>query len=518
MKEKCIAVYLRLSLEDVDKRTDSVKDDSNSIVSQRLLINRWLDLNPELSKLKRLEFCDDGFTGTNFSRPGFTKMLELAKSGEIGCVAVKDLSRFGRDYLEVGDYLEHIFPFLGIRFVSVNDGYDSEKHRGRTLGMDVAFRNLIYDYYSKDLSKKVTSAMRMKQKECEYVSCPPYGYKVSPENKHRLVIDEPAAAVVRRIYRDIIDGKSSTEVAKALNEERIPTPSEYKKLTVHRNKAPQWTHTLILGMIENIKYTGTMVNHTRESRHIRDKCQRKTDRSEWYIKENAHPPIISKEEYDAALGAIRRRQKSTYNSHDLTDRVYFCAHCGAKLEKANGTVFACPSHRYHDSSPCENVRRRKTELEEIIFEALKKQVQLIRIERTRKAQKEQSKLGETVAKLSALKKQIEVIDSEKFNLYGQYREGSMTAEEYLAAKETLTKKQADIKEQLAECERQLEQMNAQSATAERQEEVNRFCGLSDEQLKEHLYDAVEKVLVYDAKSIEIIWKFHDMTVVSAATV
>ena len=160
-----IAIYLRLSLEDVDKRTNAVKDDSNSIASQRLLINRHLDQTPMLCDLPRIEFCDDGFSGTNFDRPDFQRMIECAKRGEISCIVVKDLSRFGRDYLEVGDYLEHIFPFLGIRFKSINDHYDSAKHEGKTIGMDVAFKNLIYDYYSKDLSQKVKSAMRTKQQK-----------------------------------------------------------------------------------------------------------------------------------------------------------------------------------------------------------------------------------------------------------------------------------------------------------------------------------------------------------------
>ena len=150
--KKCIATYLRLSLEDVDKRTNRAKDDSNSIAAQRQLIQRHIEQNPYLAGLPQMEFCDDGFTGTNFERPDFQRMIDLIRDGEIHIVIVKDLSRFGRDYLEVGDYLEHIFPFLGVRMISINDHYDSEKYLGNTAGMDIAFKNLIYDYYSKDLS------------------------------------------------------------------------------------------------------------------------------------------------------------------------------------------------------------------------------------------------------------------------------------------------------------------------------------------------------------------------------
>ena len=153
--KKCIAVYLRLSLEDVDKKTNRTKDESNSIAAQRQLIQRYIALNPDLEGLPQMEFCDDGFSGTNFERPDFQRMIDLVRDGQIHIVIVKDLSRFGRDYLEVGDYLEHIFPFLGVRMISINDHYDSENNLGNTAGMDVAFKNLIYDYYSKDLSKKV---------------------------------------------------------------------------------------------------------------------------------------------------------------------------------------------------------------------------------------------------------------------------------------------------------------------------------------------------------------------------
>ena len=130
--KKCIAMYLRLSQEDVDMRTNRAKDESNSIAAQRQLIQRHIEQNPYLSNLTVMEFCDDGFSGTNFERPDFQRMIELVRAGEIHIVMVKDLSRFGRDYLEVGDYLEHIFPFLGVRMISINDHYDSERFLGNT--------------------------------------------------------------------------------------------------------------------------------------------------------------------------------------------------------------------------------------------------------------------------------------------------------------------------------------------------------------------------------------------------
>ncbi|MCD8005873.1 MAG: recombinase family protein [Oscillospiraceae bacterium] len=510
MKEQ-IAIYLRLSLEDVDKRSGRIKDVSNSIASQRLLINRYLDEAPALSEMPRTEFCDDGFSGTNFDRPDFMRMIDLARKGEIGCIVVKDLSRFGRDYLEVGDYLEHIFPFLGIRFISINDQYDSDRLKGKTIGMDVAFRNLVYDYYSKDLSKKVKSAMGVMQRNCELISCVPYGYKVSPDDKHKLIIDEKTAPTVRRIFTDIISGKSCTAIAKALNEEGVPTPAQQKNIRKSSSVTPQWTHVTIHNLIGNIKYTGVMVNHTRESRFIRDKNQRRLPREEWYIRENAHPAIVTREEYDAAMNAISRRRKSAHSVrsvHDQSDRFYYCGHCGGKLEKANGTVFACRYSRYHDGSPCEAVHWRKSDLEEILFEALKRQIEITKVEARKASNSSKEKSKSLELSLSMLKSQLDTLSREKLTLYEAYHEGKITAEQYLMSKDDLTVKQAGLKAQIEDLEKQLKASVQKKNSAEEQgENASRLSTLTDKELREHLYDAVEKVLVFDGKCVEIVWRF-----------
>jgi len=504
-----VAVYMRVSLEDVDKRSNCLKDESNSITSQRLLINRHLDQLPALCDLPRVEFFDDGFSGTNFDRPGFAQMIDYAKRGEISCIVVKDLSRFGRDYLEVGDYLEHIFPFFGIRFKSVNDGYDSLGHQGKTIGMDVAFRNLIYDYYSKDLSQKVKSGMGVRQKRAQYVSCVPYGYRVAPNQKHQLLVDEATAPVVRRIFMDMIAGKPCTAIAKELNAEGIPTPLQQKNISRrHIVKQTHWTRSHVWNILGNIKYTGTMVNHTRESRSIRDKNQRRVPKEEWYIRENAHEAIVTQEEYDQAQASIRKRKSSSRNPQDRLDRVYYCAHCGGKLEKANGTVFACPSHRYHDESPCKEVYWKKAALEEVLLEALKKQIEISCV----KASKKKKTSGTNpLGHLSRLKMQYENCGREKLSKYEAYREGKLTADQYLAEKEAIAKKQEELQMQIAQCEVQIEAERENLAQEQaRLSSVSHMADLSEEMLKVHLYDAVERIVVHDRQSIEIVWKFDEI--------
>ena len=369
----------------------------------------------------------------------------------------------------------------------------------------------IYDYYSKDLSKKVKSAMGMKQEKAKFVNTVPYGYKADPADKHHLIIDVETAPIVRRIFMEVIGGKSCTQIAKELNTEGIPTPAQHKAVSRKASsKKPQWTHRGILTMIESVKYAGTMVNHIRESRFIRDKNQRRVPKEEWYIRENAHEAIVTKDEYEQAQEAIQRRRKFVRSSHDQSDRVYFCAHCGGKLEKANGTVFACPSHRYHDGSPCENVRWRKSALEEIVFEALKRQIEIVSIESAAVRKTAKSKGESLERQLVLLKAQYDACDREKFTIYENYREGKLTPEEYLSGKDALAQKQAALKEQLESCETQLEVFHQQSLDAEDQHEAaSRMTGLPDDKLREHLYDAVERVLVYDAETIEIVWKFNE---------
>lgn len=182
-KRYCVAMYLRISVEDEDNQKKG-KDESNSIGNQRDLLYRHIESCPELSGGKVIELCDDGFSGTNFQRPAVTRLLDMARAKELDCVILKDFSRFGRDYIEVSNYIDQIFPFLGIRIISVNDGYDSVAMSGKTSGVDIAFRNIIYDYYSKDLSAKVKSGKLTKAKKGDYLSpYAPFGYRKSESNK-----------------------------------------------------------------------------------------------------------------------------------------------------------------------------------------------------------------------------------------------------------------------------------------------------------------------------------------------
>ena len=513
---KAVALYLRLSQEDVDIRRNAAKDESNSISAQRSLITRHIDETPDLCNLPRLEFCDDGFSGTNFSRPDFQRMIELTKQGEIGCIVVKDLSRFGRDYLEVGDYLEHIFPFLGIRFISVNDHYDSSAHDGKTVGMDITFRNLIYDYYSKDLSSKVKTAMRSKQEKGEFITCFTYGYKPSPENKHKMVIDEPAAEIVREIFDAVIAGKTTSEIAANLNARGVPTPNEHKGVRRKDKGEPQWTHPRITYMIRNIKYTGVMTNHTRESRFIRDKNQRRVPMSEWIIHPDAHEAIISREKWEQANEMLRNPKKVVKAVLEQPDRVYYCAHCGRKLRKTYGSdqYYSCVSAKYQHDSECSGIRLKRSEMEDILVEALRAQINFVKQTRQNAKKEKVSPSVECYRAITQIDKELAQLQNKKLERYEAYRSGEISRDDFIKAKDQITTQADELTAKKEQLERDYKALlQAKQHEAETQAEFSqaeKVLANFDAGLREHLYEAIEQVIVTTNEQIEIKWVFADI--------
>ncbi len=492
-----LAMYMRLSLEDIDKRTNVLKDDSNSITSQRSLIHRHLDQTPELSGWTRMEFCDDGFSGTNFERPAFQRMIEMIKRGEISCVVVKDLSRFGRNYIEVGDYLEHVFPFLGIRFKSINDHYDSKHHAGRTVGTDIALKNLMYDFYSKDLSRKVKSSMAVRQRDCRLVNCVPYGYTVHELDKHRYAPDPEAAAVIRRIFRDVAAGISCTEVARTLNAEGVLTPSQYKNKKKNRTAGKagsQWTHPAIHAIIRNVKYTGVMLNHTRESRYLRDKNQRRVPKEEWYIKENAHEAIVTQEEFERANGMIRRRKDSERKEYDKRDRVYYCGYCGRKLERENGTVFSCATHRYQAGSACDRIRFRIEDIEALALAEFKTK----HLPERKKPEIQRRTENRPVVKLrdKRIKSEIERCHTQMVKGYQDYKEGRIGRDDYLKMKNALRVQEEHLKEELEKVEKPETTPDSDVSQAAHEE-------YAEAEIKELMLTAVEKIEVFADSEIRM---------------
>lgn len=515
--EKHLAIYLRLSQEDVDVKSNALKDESNSIHSQRLMLRQYAAESPELSGLPVWEFQDDGYTGTNFDRPELQRMLGLVREGGIGCILVKDLSRFGRNYLEVGDYLEHIFPFLQVRFIALNDHYDSSRYAGTTGGIEVAFRNLIYQRYSQDLSDKVKAAMHLKMSKGKYVTHCPYGYMKMPGVKHEMIPDPDAAPVVQEIFRSAIGGMKSTEIAAMLNDRGVPTPQQHKKVTrSDQHSAPMWSHQAVLRIIQDYKYTGAMVNFKCENATVRAKVQRKLDKSEWVIVENSHEALVTHEEYEAANATLRKPKHSKAVRTQRLDAVYYCGYCGRRLRKTFGLdeYFSCATQMYRKDVPCAQIHWSRTELEKVVLAAYKAHLAVLG-EKYKQSQQvpEKDPLQECRKQQKAVSAKLAGIDRRNLDLYEQYRAGTYDKDTFLQRKAELIKEKERLQLELEEQEREEERLAQEAAAKDSNNQALKAAadrlGYTDEQLREQMYGAISRVVIFDNAELEIEWRYDD---------
>ena len=338
-----IAAYMRLSKADgaVSKWEGKLLKESNSILMQRILICQYITSHFEGYELT--EYQDDGFSGIDFHRPGIQRLFEDAKNEKLDCIIVKDFSRFGRDYLEVGSYLEQIFPFLGIRFISINDHYDSDYYRGRVLDFDINFKNLLYDLYSRDLSQKVKSSLQARKESGQYVSSSePFGYEKSSDDRHMLVVSEDEAEVVRLIFALALRGMTSSQIAKKLNIDNVPAPIEYKIRKGKVSRKPKgdkfyWSSSTICSILRNPVYVGDVEYGKTERKQAGGRNILKA-KDEWKIIKNHHAPIIERKDFDKlqenrGMGGKKRKQKE--NRHPLAGKAV-CGCCKRKLRLKEG--------------------------------------------------------------------------------------------------------------------------------------------------------------------------------------
>ena len=340
------AIYLRLSKEDDDRVKEGGKTESNSIANQRSLIKEFLKKHPEITFVR--EFCDDGFTGTDFNRPAFNDMMESIKRGEINCIIVKDFSRFGREYIESGNYLQKIFPRLGIRFIAITDNYDSANKDQAGNDIVVPIKNFINDSYSRDISVKVRSNLEIKRKNGEFVgSHVVYGYQRSEEDKHKLEIDKRAAAVIQRIFQMKVDGSSPEQIAKRLNEEGVLSPLEYKRYcdikletSFKQQVKSEWSHVTVYRILQNEMYTGTLVQGKSYSVNYKVKTRKLKDKKEWTRTENAHEAIIPPGPFDLVQKLLREDTRSTMGDEKvaLFSGKIFCAECHNTMARKRSVI------------------------------------------------------------------------------------------------------------------------------------------------------------------------------------
>ena len=410
-----IAMYLRLSEEDRDM-AKSKKKESDSISSQRNLILDFIGRNVELQKAEILEFSDDGFSGKNFERPGLERMLRMAKQGDIQCIVVKDLSRFGRDYLTAGNYICRIFPFMGVRFISVNDGFDSAC-RQDTESLDAAFKMLLHDLYSRDLSRKVRSAQYLRAERGEFLSSfAPFGYVRDEKDRKKLAVDTAAAEIVRRIFRLALDGVGTARIAGILNREEVPTPMAYKRAAGCTRKrwgrsgeTNFWTPGTVGRILRDERYIGSSIYGKKRRERTGYSREKEVPKEEWIVVENTHERLVTKEAFDAIQKKIQRTARRPGGNSGI------CAHAGRNSEKDRCGIW-------------EEAGR-------------------IREEKDRPQGTDSPDNGKRAVRL---KKSLGDAESRLQALYGQLVLGEITKKEYLAGKEAILRKKEVLTRQLAE--------------------------------------------------------------------
>lgn len=373
-------IYLRISKEDCDPAVSVQARESNSISNQRLLILDYLKAHPEIEAVK--EYCDDGYSGANFERPDFQNMIEAVRKGEINCIIVKDLSRFGREYIDSGNYMQKVFPALGVRFIAINDNYDSADTGAVGNELILPFKNLMNDAYCRDISIKVRTNLDAKRRSGQFVgSRVVYGYLRDPADKNRLVIDPVAAQTVQDIYRYKIAGMSPQQIADKLNESGVLSPIEYKKANGSRQttafqtkQQALWSAVAIYRILSNEMYTGTLVQGktTRPNHKIKKAVSK--DKSQWARIENAHEPIIASKQFELVQEIMRtdtRAPKGMTSVHPFSGKL-FCADCGAPMTRKVSVsagreyaYFVCANNK-SDKHACSSHCTK----EELVYEAV----------------------------------------------------------------------------------------------------------------------------------------------------
>ena len=383
-------LYLRLSRDDGDK------EESNSITGQRELLRDFIRTRPELREYAVR--IDDGFTGSNFEHPSFKKMLEDVKAGRTNCIIVKDLSRFGRNYKETGNYLERIFPFLGVRFIAVNDGFDTLTAQRGADGYLVPLKNLINEVYSKDISKKSGSALAAKQKNGDFIGAwAPYGYCKCPDDPHKLEPDEATAPVVRQIFRWRAEGVSITQIARRLNDRGVPSPSAYLYNTgvckTEKYNGVIWYIQTVKNILSRQVYIGHMVQGTKRQSFYENRGQYMKPKEEWIIVENTHEPLIDRETFDKVQELAQRRNEEYFENlgrfthlkttENILKGLIYCADCKRPLvryknvshEKKLWYTFICQTHT-NDIASCPKKNIREDVLISMLLQAIQTQIAL----------------------------------------------------------------------------------------------------------------------------------------------
>ena len=507
-----IAAYLRLSDQ------DDAKDESNSITNQRTMIRNYIASQSEFSNAKIVEYIDDGISGTHTKRDGYQRLMADIQRGVVHCIVVKDLSRIGRNLLDVDDLLMNHLVVHDVRFIALGERHDSLKHPMSNL--ELAFINLSNQHYARDLAQKSMSSKLIKMKRGEYLSCwALFGYKKSTTERNKIVIDEESAGYVRMIFSLAAEGKRPPQIARILNAQGIPTPAVYKKRNgvsgswgwkVIDPDYSYWCGAIVGKVIHDIRYTGTAVNKSTKAKQSGMKNCLKRPKDEWITVPNAHEAIVTQAEYDKAHEALRRCKWSDPTIGHIFHNKIKCAVCNHALMRLNPKkpYFKCRSRYYTDHYGCLDYIITQESIENVVLESIKIHIaMLIDREELKLAtlQHDTFSKAEMEHTIKSERKTVQILEESITKNITALVSGKITQEAFLQKKEIIN---TTISQKNAEIDRLCEQLNIITEGKDVVEE--KLAGLRPlaeiEKLDRELVDLlIDKVLVRGEKDIEIVW-------------
>lgn len=513
-------LYLRLSRDDGDK------EESNSITGQRELLRDYISQRPEFREYAVR--VDDGFSGSTFERPSFQKMIEDVKAGRTDCIIVKDLSRFGRNYLDAGEYIEKIFPFLGVRFIAVNDNYDSLGDKKASDDLIIPFKNLINEAYCRDISVKIRSQLEIKRKNGQFLgSFAAFGYLKDEQNKNKLVVDQYAADIVRDIFKWKLEGVSPQDIADALNKLGVLSPMEYKRslgmkftTSFKTNSKALWSAGTVIRVLKNPIYTDVLVQGKETTPSYKVHKRITKDESEWSVIEDSHEAIISKIDFDSVQKVLKcdTRRSPGGKAVGLFSGMIFCGDCGASMVRKTVPAgdkkyvyYICSAHKQDKS--CSPHRIRDNALEEIVLDSLKQHIsevvdmsELLAITdtaplRTAQAQKVQRQLDKKHEEYEKLQKLL-------MSLYENLADGIIDREEYTRLKASFSARADEAEKQMDALREQLEDIHNHGTENVWMNEFIKRQGLTTLD-RAVVVALIDKILIHSNDVVEIIYRWQD---------
>ena len=513
-------LYLRLSRDDGDK------EESGSITGQRELLRDYISQHPELREYAIR--IDDGFSGSTFERPGFQKMIEDVKAGRTDCIIVKDLSRFGRNYLDAGEYIEKIFPFLGVRFIAVNDNYDSLREKKSSDDLIIPFKNLINEAYCRDISMKIRSQLEIKRKNGQFLgSFAAFGYLKDEQDKNKLVVDQYAADIVRDIFKWKLEGISPQDIADALNKLGVLSPMEYKRslgmkyTTSFKTSAKAaWSAGTVIRILKNPIYTGVLIQGKETTPSYKVHKRIAKDKSEWTVIEDSHEAIISGIDFDSVQKVLKcdTRRSPDDKAVGLFSGMLFCGDCGASMVRKTVPAgekkyvyYVCSAHKQDKS--CSPHRMRDTALEEIVLDSLRQHIrevvnmsELMNITdtaplRTAQAQKVQRQLDKKREEYEKLQKLL-------MSLYENLTDGVIDREEYARLKASFTARADEAEKQMDALRESLNDIQSHGTENVWMNEFIKRQELASLD-RAVVVALIDKILIHSNDVVEIIYRWQD---------